>query len=447
MELVTDALILRFKRTVRPLFWAVFALLAAWSGSEALGKEKKGPVKEQKAAEEVAGNDGGQREPLQPIKYTGIWLSGKGSEMDGRFPVGKRYALAAGTEGEDGGLSRELLAGLRAASKPNGRRLVDAIAPDDYAPSTTGGQAFVMACAINYEHVDSVEIGGVHKVLAEVGFDLVICDFSNRAIIATLPGRVMRLDVSKTPKVSEAQRRDCLKTLYRNELVKQFVKLAQARGPEMFGIGTVGVTKVTLMDEAKAVLPAFLKEGYEEFFSSVAASNFYEGVGLPMTPFSRGSDMVFCGMREGLSDAQKALAESETQAGGGLVFTLHPPDYEVELVIPTFRTVTASSNAAGQLVQNCCYSRISIKRGDLVVYSSQHDANVTNLVPKGSSLKVPWLAYSDGLHELFYKSSKQIKAQIAGPEKSQEKPVLIVKPKLLKQFFLECAPWSVVGNK
>ena len=128
------------------------------------------------------------------------------------------------------------------------------------------------------------------------------------------------------------------------------------------------------------------------------------------------------------------------------MFALHAPDYEMELVIPTFRTVTASSNAAGQIVQNCCYSRISIKRGDLVLYSSQHEANVTNLIPKGSSQKVPWLAYSDGLNELFFKSSKQIKAQYSGPEKKQEKPVLIVKPVLLKRFFTECAPWSIVGK-
>ncbi len=385
-------------------------------------------------------------EPLQPIKFSGIWLSGKYSETDLRFPVGKRYSLSSAQGEGVAELSKTLLAGLRAAAKPNGRRLVDAVASDDYAPSTTGGEAFLMACAINYEHVDSVEIAGIHKVLAEVGFDLVICDFSNKAIIATLPGRVMRIDVSKGAKVSEAQKTDCLVALYRNELVKQFIKLAQARGPEIFGIGTVGITKVTLMDEAKAVLPDFLKDRYEEFFSGVAASNFYEGVGLPMTPFSRGSDMVFCGMREGLSDAQKALADSEQEKGGGLTFALHVPDYEMELVIPTFRTVTASSNAAGQLVQNCCYSRISIKRGDLVIYSSQHEANVTNLIPKGSSQKVPWLAYSDGLNELFFKSSKQIKAQISGPEKKQDKPVLIVRPLLLKQFLMECAPWSIVGK-
>jgi hypothetical protein len=385
-------------------------------------------------------------EPMQPIKYSGIWLSGKYSESDARFPVGKLYALSSAKGEGVPQLSQKLLAGLRAVAKPNGRRLVDALAPDDYSPSTTGGQAFLMACAINYEHVDSLEVGGVHKVLAEVGFDLVICDFSNKTIIATLPGRVMRVDVSKTAKVSEAQKTECLVELYSNELVKQFIKLAQARGPEIFGIGTVGVTKVTLLDEAKAVLPDFLKDGYEEFFSGVAASNFYEGVGLPMTPFTRGSDMVFCGMREGLSDAQKALAESEQDKAGGSVFALHSPDYEMELVIPTFRTVTASSNAAGQIVQNCCYSRITIKRGDLVLYSSQHEANVTNLVPKGSSQRVPWLAYSDGLNELFFKSSKQIKAQISGPEKKQEKPVLVVKPVLLKRFLMECAPWSIVGK-
>jgi hypothetical protein len=440
MKLVKNLLTLR--RIILRTFLGLSLAVGSTSSVTAAPKTKTEP----KVESETKPTAAEPAEPLQPIAFSGVWLAGKYSEIGERFPIGKRFALSSAQGEGNAELSKSLLAALRSGSKPNGRRLVDAIAPDDYSPSTSGGQAFLMACAINYEHVDSVEIGGINKVMAEVGFDLIICDFANRAIVVTLPGRVMRTDVSPTAKVSDAKKAECLLALYKNEVVKQFVNLAKARGPEMFGIGTVGVTKVTLFDEAKAVLPDFLKDRYEEFFSNLVASNFYEGAGLPMTPFSRGSDMVFCGMRDGLSDAQKSLANSEQEKGGGMTFALHRPDYEVELVIPIFKTVTANSNAAGQLVQNCSYSRISIKRGDLMIYSSQHEANVQNLIPKGSSQKTPWLAYNDSLNELFFKSSKQIKAQIAGTEKKQDKPVLIVKPTLLREFFKECAPWTIVGK-
>jgi len=421
----------------------------AWSASSPkVGGKRSTDAKVDSTVEAKSPLLSGQKEEvaLPLMKYSGIWLTGTYSEAKERFPIGVNYALQLADGEGDAGLTQLLLSELRIVAKPGGRRLVDALADDGHVASSTGGEAYLLACGINYEHVESVEIGGVNKVMAEVGFDLMVCDFANRSIVVTLPGRVMRTDVSKTPKVSEDQKRAILQKLYQNELVKHFVKLASAHGPEIFGIATIGVTKVTLFEEAVGVLPSFLKDRYEEFFSNVAASNFYEGVGLPLTPLSRGSDMLFCGMRVGLSDEQKFVANSEQTKDGGLTFALHRPDYEMELVIPAFRTVTASASAAGKYVQNCSYSRITIKRGDLVIYSSQHEASVQNLIPKGSSEKVPWLAYSDSVNELFFKSSRIIKGQISGPEKRQDKPMLVVKPPLLKQCLMECAPWAILNK-
>ena len=438
-------------RAVRFLFVAFASMIAThgWCAgpSKSGGKTSNGGKVDSTVEVKTASPSGQKEEVALPLmKYSGVWLTGTYSEARERFPVGVNYALQLADGEGDTGLTQLLLRELRAAAKAGGRRLVDGLADDGHVASSTGGEAYLLACGINYEHVESVEIGGVNKVMAEVGFDLMICDFANRSIVVTLPGRVMRIDVSKTAKVSDDQKRAMLQTLYQNELVKQFVKLASAHGPEIFGIATIGVTKVTLFDEAVGILPSFLKDRYEEFFSNVAASNFYEGAGIPLTPLSRGTDMLFCGMRVGLSDEQKFVANSEQSKGGGLTFSLHRPDYEMELVIPAFRTVTASASAAGKYVQNCCYSRITIKRGDLVIYSSQHEASVQNLIPKGSSEKVPWLAYSDSANELFFKSSKLIRGQTSGSDKVQEKPMLVVKPPLLKQCLIECAPWTLISK-
>lgn len=431
-----------FNRTVALVAAAVAAALLLPLSSNLLAAKAdkaKEAAKSVKAEPEAA-------PLLDPIKYGGVWLSGNFADADKNFPVGKAFTQRRlpGQGGSDD-LAAEILQALRKAAKPGGRRLVDALAPNDYSPEAKAGKALVMACAINYEQVDALRIGGVTKVMAEVGFDLVICDFSTRAVVVALPGRVMLVDVDPSNKPSEQRKKMLLQRLYRESVLKQFVKLAQDRGPEIMGLSAAGVTKVTVFDEAKKVLPEWMKEKTENYFANVAGSNFYEGAGLPLLPFSRGNELVFCSMQENLSDASEAAIKSN-ESGGGERFTLKKPEYEVELVIPAFRTVTATATDAGKVVQNCAYSRITIKRGDQVVYTSQHDANVQNIVPRGSSEAVPWLAYSDALNDLFFKGSKQIKTKISGARKKQDNPQILIEPGELKNLFLDCAPWSLVGK-
>lgn len=365
------------------------------------------------------------------IKFSGIWLTAKASEAESLFPVGRKFAAQFGGD-DTASLSRKLLSQLREKAKPDGKRLVDLLAPDDYTPSAASGKALVMACALTYEHVDSVLIGGIRKVMAEVGFDLVICDFSDRSVVVSLPGRVLRTDVSERP-VTEAKRNELLAYVYSNELPKHFCKLAQARGPEIMGIKSIAVTKLTFLEEARKVFPPWLNSRAEEYYASFAGSNFYEGAGLPMLPFSRGNEVVYCAMRENLADASRLVENGIKEAGkDGTVFVLKKPDYEIELVIPGFQTTTAESGPAGKLVLNCAYSRITIKNGEKVIYSEKHDANVKNLIPGGSSTATPWLAYMDATSNMFFEGSKTI---------------LKKKTPAIKQMFTECAPWSLLSKQ
>jgi len=380
-----------------------------------------------------------------PIKYAGIWLTGRFIDADKYFPIGKKHTLKSGTqEGND--VSKQILAEIRKEAVPNGKRLIDAIAPDDYMPEAAAGKALVMACSINYEHVDCVEIGGVNKAMAEVGFDLVICDFSTRSVVVCLPGRVIRTYDSETRIISNAQKEEFLDRIYTKEMPAHFIKICKAHGPEIMGLDSVGVTKVTIFDEALSVVPDHLKDRFESYFANLAGSNFYEGVSLPLLPFSRGSEMVFCAMQQKLADSINSTINNEESADG-VKFTLKKPLYEMELVIGAFKTVFASSlPGGGKVVQNCCISRITIKKGENIIYTSPHDGNEQNIIPKGSSEKTPWLAYSDALNQMFFTGSKKIKSFISASSKKQEKPLLIVNPSGIKGLFVDCAPWSIVNK-
>jgi hypothetical protein len=379
------------------------------------------------------------------IKYSGIWLSGKLEDAEHHFPVGKTHTLSFKKDSNNE-LSKKILSQIRQEAVPGKGRLIDCVAPDDYRPEVASGRAYVLACSINYEHIDCDEIGGVYKVMGEVGFDLVICDFTTRSVIVCLPGRLFYKDISKHPTVSDEQQKSILNIIYTEMLPKEFIKLCKAHGPEIIGLDSAGVSNVKLFEEAMAVLPDHLKDRYEFYFSNVAASNFYEATGMPLMPYSRGNELVFSGMQENLVDASNSAINTE-EGANSQKFILKKPRYNVELTIPAFRTNVATSNEVGKAVQICTYSRITIKQGDGIFYSSQHDASKLNTIPKDCSARTPWLAYSDSLNEMFFNAGKKIKASISGKEKKLDSPLLVIQPSKVKSMFADCAPWTLIKNK
>jgi hypothetical protein len=378
------------------------------------------------------------------IKFSGVWLTGSFQDIETHFPVGRKFTLLFGdTSGAE--LSRKILSMIRSEAKEGGARLVDCVAPDDFRPEASSGRSYVMACSINYEHVDCLEIGGVFKIMAEVGFDLVICDFSTRSVVVCLPGRVLYTDISPTLEISPGQKEAVLQNVYSQMLPEQFMKICKAHGPEIIGMDAAGVTDVKLFDEALETLPDHLKERHQAYFANVASSNFYEATGLPLLPYSRGSEMVFIAMQENLVDVTTSSINNE-EGEGGQKFVLKKPIYEMELIIPAFQTTTATSNAIGRVVQNSAYSRITIKKGSDVIYTSQHDGNVQNTIPRGSSSQTPWLAYSDAVNEMFYGAAKKIKTSMSGKQRNQDSPMLVINPSGVKSMFIDCAPWAIVKN-
>lgn len=399
--------------------------------------------------------------PPDPIKWGGLWLSGQLSDIERDFPVGKDYTSRM-VEGEGGShqLSREMLKSLRSKSKPGGRRLVDALAPDDYSPRARSGKALVLACVITYEGVELLNhggSGGSNELEARLDFNLVLCDFSNRSVVAAIPGRLAgRYAPGGARAVTKEQQLNALRQLYwrtdkkqasqDRDLLERFTELACELGPEIAGLGRAGVTKVTVFDEARKVIPSHLRDIEEHFFSRLAGSNFYDGAKLPLIPLSRGNELVFCAMQEELSDASEQAIKSN-EARDGVRFTLLKPEYEIELVIPAFRTVTVSSaKNIGKVVQDCCYARITIKRGDRIIYSAQHDANAQRILASGSPESGYWGSYYSALNLMFFEGAKQIKAKLAAQRKKQENPLLVIEPSDLREMFIDCAPWSIVGK-
>ena len=374
-------------------------------------------------AKTPSNNESSPTRTTQEIAFGGIWLRGSKADALKNFPIGSRYAMQGGDDKRAAEWSRKLLASLRKQQKPDGKRLVDRMAADDFQPQASSGRAMVMACAINYEHSETTMAAGSRKIFAEVGFDLILCNFADRNVVFTLPGRLQYVDLGSGPEKSAAMLTD----LYETELIAQFSKLATYKWSGNLAFSTVGISKITIFDEARKRFPDWMQEHPEEYYSQLLSSCFSESVGVPVTPFSRGQEAVYFGLREKLCDASTLESKRiQEQSSDGVGFILKKPDYQLELVVPGFQEVIAQRTELGSTGQYCAYSRIIVKGADGAELSSEkYDGNVTSILTRGDSLQPVWLSSVDATGKMFTDAAGSIKKS---------------KSSALKRMVAECAP-------
>lgn len=340
------------------------------------------------------------------IKFGGVWLKGKDSEASSRFPVGHQFIRQGTSFSGTQSASKELLQIIRKNQKPGAPRLIDRVAPDDFIPLASSGSALLMALAINYEHCESQMMGGVQKLFAEIGFDIVLCNMSDRSIVFTLPGRLQHIDSGRNSKSVEM-----LKFLYSDKLFSYFVGLAGYKWSGDLAFSTLGMTKMTAFDEARGRFPEWMREAPEPYYSQVISCNLYQGLGVPVVPYSNGEEVMYARLREEVADASTLKKQKINElAEDGEGFILRKPDYQIELVIPGFHEVVAQRTDTGNVAQHCAYARVIITdvKGDSI-YNNKHDANVTSILPSGQKLKPLWLASDDATDKMFRDVAKKIK--------------------------------------
>jgi hypothetical protein len=387
--------------------------------------------------------------PQRPITFAGVWLSGRHADIEKDFPVGQDFTLKPMTApGEGVDLSQRIYQTIEEAKKKpkkggKGGRLIDAVVTGDSenTPSAKSGNALVMACVINRETVDHLRIGGgstkaVNKSFAQVEFTLVIADFKQRSIFVALPGK------AEFVSAGEYSDQDSLRRAYADRLVMRFMEKMEATPSNIVGLDSIGVTSVVVRDEVKQMSSMKSPGRIEEYFGNIFGASAYDAVAMPVSPFSRGSGMVFCAMQDKLADASDLSIKAAKESGEGVSFTLKKPVYQVELNVVAYRNNTVSSQpGVGRVIQNCAYSRVTVKHGEEVIYTSQEDGNVMNRVPAGSEENKTWAAYLDATEKMFKSAAQKIKAAAIGKSASQKEPLLVKRPDEISEMFSACAPW------
>jgi hypothetical protein len=359
------------------------------------------------------------------IKFAGVWIRGNAIDAAKACPVGIKYAMGGGNNEAAAAYSRKLLQKIRAQQKPGGLRLIDRIAPDDYLPQAGSARALVMACAINYEIIeDGVLPSGVVGSFGEIGFDLIICDFSDRLVVFSIPCRLVFQEHAKKSD-------EHLVKLYEQHLPQIFMQLAENKWKSGDAYASVGIGSVTILqpkninDLPPSVvdLPEGISGRADMLCAQIAASRFFDFTGIPIQPYTNGEEAVFYGLQENLADASSLVAQKiREQNADGVGFLLKKPDYKIDL-----KGIFARQ-----------------KQGRSVNYTSQYCVTVTDqvgseihngeyvacadLIPyrAGASQDV-WHYSADALTRVFKKFAESINKSKAKNEK-------------IKNFFKDCSP-------
>ena len=367
-------------------------------------------------------------------EFAGIWFYSaiKQNTTKKQFPIGYVYGPSTSKEvGKDNisNLHKAMHAGLLKERKKDGRRILDYMPEDpeaDFSNSVTS-DSVVFACALNYEHVESQYEAGTgsaySKILAEIGFDLVICNFKDRRILATIPGQVVAID-AVPGRASQSKKNALLHHLYEKKLIPEFIKLCKAPYSSLMATKTLGIDKIRVDKGALEKIPTNYKaageRSYMAYLSSLVSSSFYSAVKVPIPPWSGGGDKIFYVMSERITDTGRVMDEAlkdnvahEKESGNPEPtckdFLLKKPDYTLEVVFPGFLTHTMQSNKFQKQLAFVAFCGLRLKQGDREIIMIKFKDAVSSTYPTDIKLESSWINYEDATIKMLRSAAITLK--------------------------------------
>ena len=343
------------------------------------------------------------------IKWGGVWLRGSNADRDDFYPVGSQFALQALDEENSlmaAEYSAKLFKSLEVAATPGGGRILDRVQNLELAKASSG-KALVMACAVNYEFYERTKEAGENIVYAEVGFELLVCDFSTRNVVFSLPNRLQYKDIWQGEKHIKTE----IKKIYKDRLPSSFLELAKRKWDGGTSFQTLGFGKVDVWDDAKERMPAGFKERSEFFLSTLLASTFSKEIDIPVMPYSKGKEAVYTGLVvKTLEDTGSVTNKESSGPDKDAFFVLEKPSYTLDLVIPTFREARGGGDGVIDSSLHYAYARVILNGGaGAAIFNKKYDAGVRRAMVKGDKVRPLWLASWDATSKLYKAVAKDIK--------------------------------------
>ena len=386
---------------------------------------------------------------FEGVRFAGIWYyhTQNREEVAAQFPVGvdfgDRRELQNGLSVEvPSQLTTDLLAAMKAEQQVGGHRLVDRLADNADAVLSSAGNAWVICCALNYEHTETQQMRlgrkTVTKILAEVGFDVILCNFRDRRIAAMLPGRIQLIDAVEGTEASEERRRALLKTIYEQKLLPEFMELVKRPCSTFTPNVTIGIDRMEIRDELMRDVPEKLRPSVYQLYSTLICEAVFNGdrdelrrrterkrgrkftaeeiaenerlkPGVAVLPYSGGNDLVYYNMREQVDDGSRLIirtAEDNSAAGlqqteDGRSYILKKPDYTLDIVLPRFETQVKRLNKYQNQVAFVAGCQLTVRKDGAPIFSRKFFGSVQGAYTPDVKFGTPWLYYQAASYKML----------------------------------------------
>lgn len=348
-------------------------------------------------------------EAPKDVMWGGVWLRGSHADRDDFYPVGSQFALQ-GLDEENSLMakvySRKLFKSLEVTATPSGGRILDRVQNIGLAKASSG-KALVMACAVNYEFYETTKEAGENIVYAEVGFELLVCDFSTRSVVFALPGRMQYKDIWQGKKHIKSE----IKKIYEDRLPNSFLELAKKKWDGETSFQTLGFGKVDVWEDAKAPMPPAFEKRPEFLLSTLLASTFSKAIDIPVMPYSKGKEAIYTGLvMSRLEDKDSVTNKESSGPDKDAFFVLEKPSYTLNLVIPAYRDVRGEGDGVVDTSLHYAFAKVALTGGaGDIVFDKKYEAGVRRAIGKGERVQSLWLASWDATSKLYKAVAKDIK--------------------------------------
>jgi len=340
--------------------------------------------------------DGLYAESVQkPVVYFGGFaFAGNANEAPVRYPIASALNIAT----DDGTplFGRKIREFFQTSS--NQLTKVDL----EFGVARKEETSLVLALAMTEEQVLKEKIGDFHKLVIELGFELLVLDYRGMEVVLSQPIFIESIDAAKVPFSDERISERIQKMMVEpdSQLFKSLTgKLdhIQVRGKNQ---GTLQVKSVSIGEKALPFLPEKYQKKGTNTYTRLVAQEFgallSSQAGVSLLPFAKDA-----------ANTKMALVFSDASV---LQFAIPAPTFAIDLGVKGFKKVLDKSTPAEALWLYGAYLDLKIYEPEFqkVYFETPIKFGVSKIVPKSQKEVDEFPVVSESLKGAFLEAINQI---------------------------------------
>ena len=261
--------------------------------------------------------------------------------------------------------------------------------------------SLVLALAMTEEQILQEQIGGFHKLVVELGFELLVLDYQSMEVVSSQPIFIELVDAAREPfsdeQISERIRRMTVEP--DSQLLKSLADKCDRVQIHGKNQGTLQVKEVSVGEKALPFLPDKYRQGtgaYAQLVAEEFGDLLSSKAGVSLLPYAKDA-----------ANTKMALVFSDASV---LQFTIPAPTFAIDLGVKGFKKVLDKSTPAEKLWLYGAFLDLKVYEPEFqkVYFESPIKFGVSKIVPSSQEQVDEFPVVSEALKGAFLEAIAQV---------------------------------------